>query len=123
MIVKINDENSTNYNGWFSEITDAFKNSGKPEIENIVIDTLEAYYAHIEDIARNLGGKYLRMPVDEDFLSINNNTREITVKGTSFATNGIAVEADHLAEIVYFKVDRYFDRMDLAQNKMRSSAN
>lgn len=118
MIVKINDENSTNYNGWFSEITDAFKNSGKPEIENIVIDTLEAYYAHIEDIARNLGGKYLRMPVDEDFLSINNNTREITVKGTSFATNGIAVEADHLAEIVYFKVDRYFDRMDLAQNKM-----
>lgn len=125
MIVKINNENSSAYKAWFSEITDAFKNSGDPAIENIVIDTLEAYYAHIEEIAR-LSGKYLRMPVnnddknntDEDFLLINNNTREISVKATSFAKNGIAVEADHLAEIVYFKVDRYFDRMDLAQNKM-----
>lgn len=118
MIVQINKDNSSDYNGWFSEITDAFKNSGKPEIKNIVIDTLEAYYAHIEEIARNFGGKFLRMPVDEDFLLINNNTREISVSKTSFAKNGIAVEADHLAEIVYFKVDRYFDRMDLAQNKM-----
>lgn len=118
MIVQINKNNSSDYNGWFSEITDAFKNSGKPEIENIVIDTLEAYYAHIEEIARNFGGKFLRMPVDEDFLLINNNTREISVSKTSFAKNGIAVEADHLAEIVYFKADRYFDRMDLSQNKM-----
>lgn len=118
MIVQINKDNSSDYNGWFSEITDAFKNSGKPEIENIVIDTLEAYYAHIEEIARNFGGKFLRMPVDEDFLLINNNTREISVNKTSFAKNGIAVEADHLAEIVYFKADRYFDRMDLSQNKM-----
>lgn len=118
MIVQINKDNSSDYNGWFSEITDAFKNSGDPAIENIVIDTLEAYYAHIEEIARNFGGKFLRMPVDEDFLVINNNTREISVSKTSFAKNGIAVEADHLAEIVYFKVDRYFDRMDLAQNKM-----
>lgn len=118
MIVQINKDNSSDYNGWFSEITDAFKNSGKPEIENIVIDTLEAYYAHIEEIARNFGGKFLRMPVDEDFLLINNNTREISVSKTSFAKNGIAVEADHLAEIVYFKADRYFDRMDLSQNKM-----
>ncbi len=118
MIVQINKDNSSDYNGWFSEITDAFKNSGDPAIEGIVIDTLEAYYAHIEEIARNFGGKFLRMPVDEDFLLINNNTREIGVSKTSFAKNGIAVEADHLAEIVYFKVDRYFDRMDLAQNKM-----
>ena len=118
MIVQINKDNSPDYNGWFSEITDAFKNSGNPEIENIVIDTLEAYYAHIEEIARNFGGKFLRMPVDEDFLLINNNTREISVNKTSFAKNGIAVEADHLAEIVYFKADRYFDRMDLSQNKM-----
>ena len=118
MIVQINKDNSSDYNGWFSEITDAFKNSGNPEIENIVINTLEAYYAHIEEIARNFGGKFLRMPVDEDFLLINNNTREISVNKTSFAKNGIAVEADHLAEIVYFKADRYFDRMDLSQNKM-----
>lgn len=127
MIVKINDKNSSAYNAWFSEITDAFKNSGDPTVENIVIDTLEAYYAHIYEIGRLPGGgRYLRMPVnndennntDEDFLIINNNTREISVSKTSFAKNGIAVEADHLAEIVYFKVDRYFDRMDLAQNKM-----
>ena len=127
MIIKINDKNSSAYNAWFSEITDAFKNSGDPTVENIVIDTLEAYYAHIYEIGHLPGGgRYLRMPVnndennntDEDFLIINNNTREISVSKTSFAKNGIAVEADHLAEIVYFKVDRYFDRMDLAQNKM-----
>ena len=127
MIIKINDKNSSAYDAWFSEITDAFKNSGDPTVENIVIDTLEAYYAHIYEIGHLPGGgRYLRMPVnndennntDEDFLIINNNTREISVSKTSFAKNGIAVEADHLAEIVYFKVDRYFDRMDLAQNKM-----
>ena len=127
MIIKINDKNSSAYDAWFSEITDAFKNSGDPTVENIVIDTLEAYYAHIYEIGHLPGGgRYLRMPVnndennntDEDFLIINNNTREISVSKTSFAKNGIAVEADHLAEIVYFKADRYFDRMDLAQNKM-----
>lgn len=117
MIVKVTNDNSLDFQAWFAEITDAFKNSGNADIENIVIDTLEAYYAHIEDIAR-LGGRYLRMPVDEDFLVINNNTREISVKNTSFMKNGIAIEADHLAEIVYFKVDRYFDRMDLSNSKM-----
>ena len=42
MIVQINKDNSSDYNGWFSEITDAFKNSGNPEIENIVIDNMVA---------------------------------------------------------------------------------
>jgi hypothetical protein len=31
----------------------------------------------------------------------------------SFATNGLGVQGDELAEIVYFSIDRYFDIIDL----------
>lgn len=51
------------------------------------------------------------LPLDEDHFTINANTRAITIPD-SFKKNGLAVQGDHLAEIVYFKIDRYFDYMD-----------
>ena len=56
--------------------------------------------------------KYVILPLDEDHFVINGNTRAINIPA-SFKKNGIAVQGDHLAEIVYFEVDRYFDYMDL----------
>ena len=43
---------------------------------------------------------------------IDANSRTITVPA-DFKRNGIAVQGDEVAEIVYFKINRYFDFMDL----------
>lgn len=43
---------------------------------------------------------------------IDANSRVITVPA-DFKKNGIAVQGDEVAEIVYFKINRYFDFMDL----------
>lgn len=75
------------------------------------ITTLEEYFSWL----RNLGSinrKYTVLPLDEDHFIINADTRAITIP-PSFKKNGIAVQGDDLAEVLYFKVDRYFDYMDL----------
>ena len=46
-------------------------------------------------------------------LAINADTRKIDVDSTPFKANGIAVQGDHLAETIFFKIDKYFDYMDL----------
>ena len=52
------------------------------------------------------------LPIDEDVFDIDANARTITVPG-SFARNGIAVQGDELSEVLYFRIDRFFDAMDL----------
>lgn len=56
--------------------------------------------------------KYTILPLDEDYFEIDANSRKITVP-QSFRTNGIAVKGDQVAEIVYFRIARYFDFTDL----------
>ena len=58
------------------------------------------------------GRRYAMLPVDEEVFFIDANSRTITVP-TSFKRNGIAVQGDEVAEIIYFKINRYFDFMDL----------
>lgn len=56
------------------------------------------------------------LPLEEltdDVFIINANTRGINVPN-NFKKNGIAVQGDHAAEVVYFKIDRYFDMHDLS---------
>ena len=48
----------------------------------------------------------------EEFFEIDANSRLITVP-TNFKSNGIAVQGDELAEVIYFRVDRFFDATDL----------
>ena len=82
------------------------------------ITTLEEYFSWIKDLGNIVingepyGRKYTVLPLDEDHFEINTNTRGINIPG-SFKKNGIAVQGDDLAEIVFFEVDRYFDYMDL----------
>lgn len=52
------------------------------------------------------------LPLDEPHFEINANTRAIIIPA-DFKKNGIAVQGDDLAEVVYFKVDRYYDAVDL----------
>lgn len=75
------------------------------------ISTLEEYFSWLKDLA-DVSKKYTVLPLDEECFEINADTRVITIPA-SFKKNGIAVQGDDLAEIVYFKVDRYYDYMDL----------
>ena len=45
------------------------------------------------------------LPLDEDVFEIDANTRLIKVP-SSFATNGISVQGDEVAEVIYFEINR-----------------
>ena len=55
---------------------------------------------------------YMHAPFDEPDFEIDTNTRVITVP-PAFNKNGVGVVGDHLAEILFFKVPRFFDITDL----------
>lgn len=58
------------------------------------------------------GMKFSMLPVDEEVFTIDANTRSITVPA-DFAKNGISVQGDEISEVVYFKINRFFDATDL----------
>lgn len=74
------------------------------------ITTIEEYYSWIKNLG-TIDRKYTALPLDEECFEINANTRGITIPA-GFKKNGIAVQGDHIAEVVYFKIDRYFDYID-----------
>ena len=82
------------------------------------ISSLESYYANITRIAplatnfHNAPYKYFLMPLDEPVFEIDANKRTITVP-THFSKNGVGVYGDHMAEVLYFRIDKYFDYQDL----------
>lgn len=75
------------------------------------ITTLEEYFSWMKTLG-SISRKYTMLPLDEPHFIINTNTRAITIPA-DFKKNGIAVQGDDLAEVLYFEVDRYFDYMDL----------
>ena len=82
----------------------------------IVIDDLATYYAVLDKLEQVGGPYYLRaLPLDEDCFEINTNTREIVIPDEIDSKKWvIGVRDDHLAEVLWFHVDRYFDGQDLA---------
>lgn len=86
---------------------------------NAHIDSLETYFTYIEDLIKikkgentTYGRKYSILPIQEDYFEIDANTRTITVPEV-FRKNGLGVMGDNTAETIYFKINRYFDAMDL----------
>ena len=57
------------------------------------------------------------LPIEEELFKIDANTREINIP-KHFATHGVGVQGDEIAEILYFSIDRYFDAIDLADMKI-----
>ena len=95
------------------------KNGKDPNKYNFVpelgITTLEEYYNWLPEIKEDKDGKptvFTKLPLDEPYFEINANTRAISIPA-DFKKNGVAVQGDDLAEVVYFMIDRYFDAMDL----------
>lgn len=93
------------YQELFDEVRE--KSNGQINVSN-----LEAFFGSITEIA-TLDPKFLRLPLDEPFFEIDANTRKITVP-ENFRTNGASVQGDHLAEIIFFRIARFFDYTDLS---------
>ena len=87
------------------------------------ITSLNDYFQHITDLASLAIGDgrsgtdpyFLRLPLDEPYFEINANTREITVPS---ALSQVGVVGDKYAEVVFFKIDRYFDAVDLGTRQI-----
>lgn len=85
--------------------------------DSVTIRSIDDLFNHLETIV-NYEKRYhptdsivMFLPADESIFEIDANTRKITVP-PAFA-NGISVQGDEIAEILYFSIDRYFDAVDL----------
>lgn len=123
MISKVTQSNKALYEARLAEINRLLHGQNLIS-EDMIVDTLEKYYQNIVQIQKlpvryvdpDTGSayqsKYLLMPLDEPMFEIDANKRSITVP-TEFVKNGIGVRGDHRAEVLYFKIDRFFDARDL----------
>ena len=75
------------------------------------ITSLDEYFSYIVQL-NEISRRYTILPLDEEVFTIDANARTITVP-PSFVKNGIGVQGDEVAEIVYFKINRFFDAIDL----------
>lgn len=75
------------------------------------ITSLDEYFSYIVQL-NEISRRYTILPLDEEVFTIDANSRTITVP-PSFVKNGIGVQGDEVAEIVYFKINRFFDAIDL----------
>lgn len=76
-----------------------------------MITSAYEYLSHLQEIQNiNLRKERLNIPETEPIYEINLNTR--TIETPTF----LSVETDHTAETIFFKVDRYFDTIDLAES-------
>lgn len=85
--------------------------SAKSYFRSDTITSLDELFSYMRNIA-TIAPRYTRLPLDEDVFTIDANSRVITVP-PAFAKNGISVQGDEVSEIVYFKIDRYYDATDL----------
>lgn len=89
----------------------------------LVVDSLETYFSNLDEIKRLQtsqlkDGKFLLvMPADEPYFEIDANARTINVPA-DFKKYGVGVYGDHYAELLTFKIDRYFDNQDFMNTKI-----
>lgn len=86
------------------------------------ITNVDDYFTYIEDLKNLIESSentddavdpiFLILPADEPLFEIDANSRKITVP-SKFVANGIGVQGDEVAEVIYFSIDRYFDIQDL----------
>ena len=102
-----------NLDSAYAELFDEIREKSNGAID---INNVEGFFGNIIEISA-LDKKYLRLPLDEPLFAIDANSRKITVPD-EFKSNGLSVQGDHLAETVYFVIDRYFDYMDLSNTEV-----
>ncbi len=65
----------------------------------------------------NFAPIYTRLPLDEEPFFIDADKRSIAVPA-DFSANGVSVQGDEVSEILFFKINRFFDATDLNQCKI-----
>lgn len=113
----ITKDNYRLYEGLFADINKAL---GYNETNGIL--DIGDYFMELDNIKKlyNAGegdGYWFILPRDEELFEIDANSRTIKVP-TDFNKNGIGVQGDCNAEVIYFSVDRYFDLADLYQKEI-----
>lgn len=78
------------------------------------ISTLPQYFHYLQQLV-DLNTKFVILPLDEEYFEINANSRTIKVP-EDFRKNGVGVQGDHGAEVLYFKINRFFDHMDFGRD-------
>ena len=73
---------------------------------------ISEYLAHAQHYLDMGKAKYLLLPLDENHFEINANTRLIDVPAGFKNCSGVI--SDNMAETLMFKIDRYFDFVDLS---------
>lgn len=108
MITQVNSTNTKQYEDFFKKIK---------EVSSLNIGSLEEYFQNLLAISALEGGRFTRLPLDEPCFNIDANSRIIEVP-SDFRKNGIGVKGDQVAEILYFKIARYYDTTDLADDSI-----
>lgn len=95
-------------------IVDKTKLYGNNDLLNTYVQFVTALNntANLNAHAKNRLPSYLHAPFNEPIFEINTNTRVISVP-SEFQKNGIGIVGDHLAEIIFFKLPRFYDVNDL----------
>ena len=118
----ITKDNFKVYQSLYNRINEALNLKGDTNYNQPITD-IDDYFMELENIRNYVQGVgtpsdpendpvFLILPADEGIFAIDANTRKISIPN-DFARNGVAVQGDELAEILYFSIDRYFDTTDL----------
>lgn len=107
MITAINENNMVAYKKLFEKANAVLGNGS-------AIDDIESYFQHLQTLIEK-NPQFSILPLDENFFEIDADARTIYVP-EAFQKNGLSVQGDETAEIVWFKIDRYYDIMDFYKN-------
>ena len=92
---------------WEENVTYYTKEETQPEI---TINSISDLFGNMEQLRSD--SRFLLLPLDEDIFEIDANKRLINIPD-HFKRNGVSVQGDEIAETLLFKIDRYFDSIDL----------
>lgn len=95
-----------------TSLGDMFDSNKEYFVQEAEINSLEQYFSYIEYL-RKINPIYTILPVDENIFEIDANARTISVPA-EFQANGVSVQDDEISEVLYFRIDRFFDMEDLA---------
>lgn len=110
----VDDKGVVSYEGYKqTELSEHFDENKEyfVEIKDGQITSLEEYFQYIKDLCL-ISPIFTVLPLDEAMFEIDANARTIKVPEV-FQKNGVSVQGDQISEILYFKIDRFYDMEDL----------
>ena len=77
----------------------------------VEVSSISDYFENITGIVKMAATNpfVIRVPVDEQIIDIDANTRRIKLGNDFGKTVFLNVAKDHMAETIWFRIDRYFD--------------